>query len=143
MPVEPKYHTAEHIVTAVFDELYDGILTDTRFKGIKVRLDYSVKLDEPIEEIAQKVESRANEIVKRNLDISYETITREEAEARMILRKVPADMDPIRLVHIGDYNATPCSGEHVKNTSEIGVIEIRTYNITEDGSLRITFMLRE
>lgn len=143
MAVEPKYHTAEHILTAVFEELYDGVILDTRFKGKKVRLDFRVKFDEPIDMAIEKINNRANEIIKQNLDVTYEIITREEAESRMALRKVPEDMNPIRLVKTGYYDSTPCSGEHVKKTGEIGTMDIRTYHEMEDDTIRLTFMLRE
>ncbi len=141
MAIEPRYHTAEHLQSAAFEELFEGIIVDTRFKGKKVRCDYKVKLDIPLEEAAKKIENRVNQLITDDLPVTYETVTREQAEEMMVLRKVPHDMDPIRLVKIGDYDVTPCSGEHVKSTSEIGRFESRTIHQLDDDTIRITFML--
>lgn len=141
MPVEPKYHTAEHILTATIEELYNGTIKEVHFKGKKVRCDYAVKFDIPIEQAMTKIESRVNEIVTSDLEVTLEIIDRVEAEKRMILRKVPKDMDPIRLVKIGSFDTTPCSGEHVKRTGQVGHVEIRTYNQIDEETIRLTFML--
>lgn len=144
MPVEPRYHTAEHIISAAFERLYEGIITDTRFKGKKVRCDYRLADDDKVlDEIVRSVEEKANEIVEADIEISHETVTREEAERMMEMRKVPTDMDPIRLVRIGDFDITPCSGEHVSRTSGVGRIEIRTFTRISPDTIRLTFMLKE
>jgi Ser-tRNA(Ala) deacylase AlaX len=142
MPVEPKYHTAEHILTAVMKELYNGIILDFHLKGNKVRCDYNVTFDSSLEDAFERIENRVNEVIIRNLDISYTNMSREEAERVARLSKVPEDKDKIRLVKIGDYNTTACSGNHVSNTSEIGKMEIRTYHQHSPDVVRLTFMLR-
>lgn len=50
-PIDPKQHTAEHILTGVFGLLFNGKILDTRFKGTKIRCDYEIKSDLPLEEI--------------------------------------------------------------------------------------------
>ncbi|MFC1655885.1 hypothetical protein ACFL3C_03385 [Patescibacteria group bacterium] len=52
---------------------------------------------------------------------------------------MPEEAEKIRIVRIGEDVITPCRGEHVKNTSEIGVIKIRTYNYINPRTLRLTF----
>jgi len=141
MPVDPKYHTAEHVLTAVISELFDGIITDSRFKGKKVRCDYRFKTDMPLEEAIKKAENRANRIISSKYDIKIETVPRDKALKMVKLRKVPEEQDPIRLVKIADYDITPCSGEHVSNTIDIGRMEIRTYHHITPDTVRLTFVL--
>ncbi|MFC1655884.1 hypothetical protein ACFL3C_03380 [Patescibacteria group bacterium] len=52
--VDPRYHSAEHILTAVFGNLFNAKIIDSRFKGTKVRCDFEIESETPIEEIAQK-----------------------------------------------------------------------------------------
>jgi Ser-tRNA(Ala) deacylase AlaX len=141
VPVEPKYHTAEHVLTAVIKELFKGIVTDCRQKGKKVRCDYQLDTDIPLEEAIRGAEKRANEIISSNMDILIETVPREEAVKVAKLKKVPKDKDSIRLVRIGNYDVTPCSGQHVSNTDEIGKIEIRTFHQISPDTIRLTFVL--
>ncbi len=45
-----------------------------------------------------------------------------------------------RFVHIGDYDACPCSGNHVHTTMEIGQFRIIS-TAQEPGAFRIRFKL--
>jgi Ser-tRNA(Ala) deacylase AlaX len=82
-----------------------------------------------------------NEIISGNYDVSIEFAERGEAAKFARLKKVPEENDKIRLVKIGGFNTTACSGEHVKNTSEIGRMQIRTFHQLAPGIVRLTFMI--
>lgn len=141
MPIDPKYHTAEHILTAVIGELYSGEVVEIHFKGNKARCDYKLSPDGPLEETIRKINNRVNEVIAADYDVSVEYASREEAARLARLKKVPEEKDKIRLVRIGGFNVTACSGEHVKKTSEIGRMEIRTFHQLEPGIVRLTFMI--
>lgn len=57
------------------------------------------------------------------------------------LWKVPEEAAEIRIVRIGDLDATPCAGEHVANTPQLGQVKIISYSRKENGFLRIHFKL--
>lgn len=141
MPVEPRYHTAEHILTAVINEIYGGEVVEIHFKGNKARCDYRFTPDVPLEEAIRKIEKRVNEVISKNYDVSIEFAEREEAARLARLKKVPEEKEKIRLVRIGDFNITACSGEHVKNSSEVGRMEIRTFHQLTPDIVRLTFMI--
>jgi len=65
----------------------------------------------------------------------------EVASEKFNLSRLPEDSgDEVRIVTVGDYDACPCIGPHVGNTSEIGLFQlISTSN--ENGILRIRFKL--
>jgi Ser-tRNA(Ala) deacylase AlaX len=138
---DPRQHSAEHILTAVFGQLFNGRLLDTRFKGTKVRCDFKVQSDLPLEEIIRQTETKANEIISRNHDVAFEQMTAAEAAAYYSLHRLPEGAENVRLVRIGQEVVTPCSGPHVKNTSEIGHLHIRTWNLVEPGLIRLTFVV--
>ncbi len=47
---DPRQHSAEHILTAVFGHLFNGKILDFRFKGDKVRCDFEIETDSPLED---------------------------------------------------------------------------------------------
>ena len=137
--IDPRQHSAEHILTAVFGQLFNGKIIDSRFKGSKVRCDFEMKTELPLEEIIQKVEKRTNAIISENREVMYEEIGYEDAKKLCSLHRLPTGIEKVRIVKIGDDVITPCRGHHVKNTKEIGVLKIRTYNFINPGILRLTF----
>jgi misacylated tRNA(Ala) deacylase len=138
---DPRQHSAEHILTAVFGFLFNGKLTDTRFKGTKVRCDYRVNIDLSLDEIIKQAGNEANRIIAENRAVTFEQMTAEEAAAYCSLHRIPEGAENVRLVRIGENVVTPCSGPHVKNTSEIGFLHIRTWNWAEPGLVRLTFVV--
>ena len=138
----PNQHSAEHILTAVFGHLFDGKIIDTRFKGNKVRCDFEIESDLPLEEIMQQAEVRTNEIIDQNGEVTFEEVSLEEAKKLCSLHRLPEGVEKIRIVRIGDDVVTPCRGDHVKNTSEIGKLKIRTFNYIKPGILRLTFVVK-
>jgi misacylated tRNA(Ala) deacylase len=138
---DPRQHSAEHILTAVFGQLFHGRLLDTRYKGTKVRCDYAVQSDLTLEQIIAQAEAKANEVILQNLAVTFQQMTAEEAASYCSLHRLPEGAQNVRLVRIGRDLVTPCSGPHVKNTSEIGRLRIRTFNFVEPGSIRLTFIV--
>jgi len=137
--IDPKQHSAEHILTAVFGNLFNAKIIDSRFKGNKVRCDFEIKSDAPLETIIEQVESKANEIIDQNREVTFEEVSLEKAKKLCSLHRLPEGVETIRIVRIGDDIVTPCRGDHVKSTSEIGKLKIRTFNFTNPGVLRLTF----
>lgn len=134
-------HTAEHILNQTMVRMFG---TERSFSNHierkKSKCDYYFSrplTEQEVNEINRKV----NELIAMKLDIKETFITRTEAEQKYRLKKLPEDTgDTIRIVLVGDYDACPCSGEHVKNTSEIGVFGISTVSF-ENGVLRIRYKL--
>ena len=139
---DPKQHSAEHILTAVFGLLYDGKIIDSRFKGNKVRCDFEIKSELSLEEIIKKAEDKSNEIINENREVKFEEVSLDEAKKLCSLHRLPEGVETIRIVKIGEDVITPCRGSHVQNTSEIGTLTINTYNYIESGVLRLTFKIQ-
>lgn len=41
--------------------------------------------------------------------------------------------------HTAEHIITPCSGEHVARTAEIGTVSINTWKMVSDSVVRLTF----
>ena len=82
-----------------------------------------------------------NEVIQQDLVVIEEFYSKEEAETKFNLSKLPDDAgEKIRIIRIGNYDACPCSGQHVSHTKEIGTFRIISTDFTE-GVLRIRFKL--
>jgi Ser-tRNA(Ala) deacylase AlaX len=137
-----KMHTAEHILNSVMNRMFGcGRSFRSHIEKKKSKCDY--KLDRPFTDIElQRVEEAVNEIITNDIAIAEEFVSRNEAEAHYFTGKLPVDAgDRIRIVKIGNYDACPCIGPHVRSTSEIGSFSITTADWNED-ILRIRFKLQ-
>ena len=137
----PPMHTCEHILNATMVKKFGCQRSfSNHIEEKKSKCDYH--FDRPIteEEIAD-VEARVNEVIRRNLPVTYSLISRDEAEKRFFTGRLPKDAsDTIRIVSVGDYDDCPCIGTHVENTSEIGTFKITSFDFN-DNVLRIRFKL--
>ncbi len=104
-----------------------------------------IYVDDLTEEMVQKLVDEANQIVGKNVDIENYYVDRKEFESDAQLMdickgKVP-DYEKIRLCRIGDLPVQPDMGTQVKNTSEIGKIEVKTSLVKGKLNKRITITL--
>lgn len=84
---------------------------------------------------------RANRVICSNMRVTDTYTTEAEAENQFNLSRLPEGSSTgIRIVSIGDYDACPCIGPHVSETSETGIFRITTSDY-KDGVLRIRFKL--
>tara|TARA_Y100000590_G_scaffold394050_1_gene472806 strand:- start:1379 stop:2068 length:690 start_codon:yes stop_codon:yes gene_type:complete len=117
-----RMHTALHILCSVIPY---GV-TGGQINYDKSRLDFDLK-DEKINK--EEIENKINKLIQENHKISYQWITNKELEikpelVRTMSVKPPKTMEKIRLVKIGDIDLQPCGGTHLKNTIEIGKVNI-------------------
>jgi len=70
------------------------------------------------------LKKKVNEAIDRHLPVTCEFMTHEEAKSIVDLSKLPENAsETLRIVRIGDYDACACIGQHVENTSEIGLFK--------------------
>ena len=142
-------HTTEHIVNRTMVNLFGcERAVSAHIERKKSKLDFALPTCPTKEEI-NRIEKIVNETLKKNLPITTEFITQEEAVGRFDLKRLPDHAsETVRVVHVGDYDECLCIGLHVENTSQIGIFkrryfpyEIQTYRspIAANMSLKITF----
>lgn len=135
-------HTAEHILNQTMDRMFGcGRSFNSHIERKKSKCDYRISrplADDEIKAIADKV----NEIIKTNAEVTEEFISLDEAKSVYNLSKLPDDAGTtIRIVKVGDYDACPCSGMHVQNTSEIPEFQIASASF-ENNAVRLRFKLK-
>ena len=133
----PPMHTAEHILNATMVRLFGCPRSrNAHIERKKSKCDYLLESC-PTEEQVAEIERKVNEVISRNLDVTIDFVSREEAAAIVDLSKLPEDVsETLRIVRVGDYDACACIGAHVRNTSEIGTFKILSHDF-EDGRWRV------
>ncbi len=136
-----RMHTAEHILNQTMVRLFGcGRSFSSHIEKKKSKCDYRFDRNLTGEETAE-IEKRVNEVIKADLAVREELVTKEEAAGKLDLGRLPEGTgDSLRVIRIGDYDACPCIGEHVASTGEIGGFRIASSSF-EDGVLRIRFKL--
>lgn len=138
---DPQMHTAEHILNQTMVRMFGCERSfSSHIEKKKSKCDYhfdrTLTTDEELELVRQ-----VNEVIARNLEVREQFLTLEEAARKFNLSRLPdGSGDQVRIVTVGDYDACPCIGPHVKNSSETGVFQLVS-NSCENGILRIRFKL--
>jgi misacylated tRNA(Ala) deacylase len=140
---DPGMHSAEHILNQTMVRMFKkGRSFSNHIEKKKSKCDYHFDRDLSPKEILE-IEIKVNTEIRRNHPVKEEYLAREEAEKLYFLERLPSDAgNEIRIIKIGDYDACPCSGVHVQNTSEIGEFKIISTGY-DKGVLRIRFKLFE
>ena len=130
-------HSCEHLLNATMVKMFGCPRSrNAHVEKKKSKCDYILDAEPTDEQVAQ-IEAMINEEISKNLDVTIEFMSREQAAAIVDLSKLPEDAsDILRIVRIGDYDACACIGAHVKNTSEIGVFKIISHSF-ENGVWRL------
>ena len=130
-------HSCEHLLNATMVKMFGCPRSrHAHVEKKKSKCDYILDAEPTDEQVAQ-IEAMINEEISKNLDVTIEFMSREQAAAIVDLSKLPEEAsDILRIVRIGDYDACACIGAHVKNTSEIGVFKIISHSF-ENGVWRL------
>ena len=139
-------HSAEHLLNQTMHRIFGcGRAFSSHVERKKSKCDYRFHRAVTQEELAQ-IENTVNHVIALHLPVSEVFISRQEAMQQFNLSRLPEDAgDTIRIVRIGNFDACPCIGPHVENTSQIGLFKILSADYTEPsgkddhGTLRLRF----
>lgn len=139
----PRMHSVEHILNQTMIRLYDcGRCFAAHINRKKSKCDYHFDHLLTAEEIVG-IQKRVNRVIDSDLPITESFIPKDTAERVYNTQKVPHTVNgDLRIIHMGDYDACPCIGEHVSSTGKIGKFRITTTSYSE-GKLRIRFKLSQ
>ena len=137
--IDPKMHTAEHILNQTMVRMFKTKRSfSAHIEKKKSKCDYRFDRFLTAEEILE-LERRVNEIILSDLPVTFEMMPVEVAK-KTFNSRLPESESDIRVVKIGDYDAIPCIGKHVKSTKEVGKFKIISSDYNE-GVLRIRYKL--
>ena len=114
---------------------------ETHLGEKKTKCDYAVPRALTSEDIVT-IERTVNAAIERDHPITVERIRADRAK-EYDLSKIPEDTDEIRIVHIGDFDAIPCSGEPVAHTGQIGRFRVKSFTMRDGHIARIRFTLED
>jgi misacylated tRNA(Ala) deacylase len=144
-----RYHTASHILSTLINQETGAEITGNQLYHDKARVDFS--LENFDRSLMQGFQNKTNDIIRKGLPVNFRILEREEAfkiPSLVKLRKQLSEtIKEIRIVDIADNNFDfdhqACGGTHLKNTTEIGEIEI--YELENKGKerRRIYFRIKE
>ncbi len=138
---DPRMHSAEHIVNQTMIRMFhSGRCFSAHIEKRKSKLDYHFNRPLSDQEVME-LENRVNTVILADMPVTEQFLPKVEAETRFSLVRLHEGAgDIIRIIRIGDYDACPCIGPHVKSTGEIG--EFRVISVSFDGGvLRIRYKL--
>ena len=140
---DPRMHSAEHILNQTMVRMFTcGRAFSAHIEKKKSKCDYHFERNLTNEEIT-RIEAKVNEVIKSDLPIREQVLSREEADKVVSLSRLPQDAgDTVRIIFIGDYDACPCSGVHASSTKQIGEFKIISTDWTS-GVLRIRFKAQQ
>ena len=138
-----QHHTATHIVNAAARSILGAHVNQA---GAKKTLKHSTLDITHYKQITRKdllkIENKANEIVKKAIDMKLSFLPRTEAEQKYGMTIYQGGAVPgknIRIVEIPGVDVEACGGTHLNNTSEAGRIKLIKSQKIQDGIVRLTF----
>ncbi len=129
-----QQHTGQHLLSAVFEELYQIRTLSFHMGAQTSTIDLSAAAIDPSQ--VEQVEQRCAEIVAEAHPV---TISYEDAGAAAGLRKESQRSGTLRIVSIEGVDRSACGGTHVRSTAELGPILIRKIEKIR-GNLRVEFV---
>lgn len=132
-------HTAEHLLNQTMIRMFGCERSrNAHIERKKSKINYNLTVCPTAEQVAE-IERIMNEVIEKDLPVTYEFVTRDNIPEGVVLDKLPEDAsETLRIVRIGDYDICACIGNHVETTKEIGTFKITSTSYNE-GDFRIVF----
>ena len=138
---DPRMHSAEHILNQTMDRIFNcGRCFSAHIEKKKSKCDYRFDRQLTRQEL-EEIQTRVNQVIADDLPVTEKQVSHAEALAKYNTDKLPDNAGAtIRIIHIGDYDACPCIGNHVDSTGDVGGFKITSASF-DNGVLRIRFKL--
>jgi misacylated tRNA(Ala) deacylase len=133
-----RFHTALHLLCAVVK----APVTGGRMAEDKAHLDFEIEMERLVKE---QIEAGVNALVAAGHAVRPQWITDAELEARPDLVRTMSVAPPrgegrVRLLEIPGVDLQACGGTHVKNTGEIGRLEVARIRSEGKRNKRVTLV---
>ncbi len=138
-----KYHTATHLLHQALQTVLGSHATQkgSNITPERLRFDFMHPSKMTPEEI-QKVEDLVNEQIEKDLSVTREEMTVDEAKEKGALGLFGHKYgDKVSVYTIGDFSCEICGGPHVEHTGVLGKFKIAKEESTSSGVRRIKAVL--
>jgi len=138
-----KLHTATHLLHAALRKVLGEHIAQkgSNITAKRLRFDFSHPQKLSAEEL-KKVEDLINEQIKKDLQVSFETMSLEEAIKQGALHFFGERYGKkVKVYTIGNFSREVCGGPHVKRTGEIGRVRMIKQEKIGSGVTRIYLTL--
>jgi len=136
-----KMHSAQHLFSALAHENWGAITVGNQIGVDRTRID--LKFEDRDAFDAAQLQEIVNDTIQSNIDISMEFRERKELlsdpRVRVNLDRMPANIDVLRTISIGEIDVCPCAGTHVENTGQIPEVVVTKTKSKGAGKLRIEY----
>jgi len=139
------YHTATHLLHKALQIVLGPHATQkgSNLTAERLRFDFA-NPEKPTKEQLQKVEDIVNEQIKRDLKVTCEEMTLEEAKASGATGLFENKYgDKVKVYTIGDFSKEICGGPHVEHTGDMGHFKIKKEEAVSSGVRRIKAILEK
>ena len=137
------YHTATHLLHKALQIVLGEHATQkgSNITTERLRFDFSHP-EKMTKEQLQQVEDIVNEQIKRDLPVTCEEMTLEEAKGSGAMGLFENKYgDKVKVYTIGDFSKEICGGPHVSHTGELGHFKIKKEESSSAGVRRIKAVL--
>ncbi|HEX2052847.1 MAG TPA: alanyl-tRNA editing protein [Actinomycetota bacterium] len=136
-----RHHTAAHLVAAVVYRDFKAKFTGGQLQPDRARLDVHFDRWEP--DLPQRIEAVVNEEAQKGYEVRNYDVSREEFLRGDLLRTAQNLVDPnlarVRLTDIVGLDVQADGGTHVRNTREVGRIEMGKADNKGKGHRRLSY----
>ena len=133
------YHTATHLLHEALREVLGEHVkqSGSNITEERLRFDFTHPQKMTKEEI-QKVEDLVNEQIKRDLPVTCEEMSYEDAKKSGAIGLFTDKYgDKVKVYTIGDFSKEICGGPHVTHTGDMGTFKIKKEESSSSGVRRI------
>ena len=141
--------TALHTATHLLHQALRTVLgTHVGQKGSNItperlRFDFTHEAPMTAEQV-QQVEDIVNSVIARDLPVSFETMTIEEAKAQGAIAFFESKYgEQVKVYSVGDFSKEVCGGPHVTSTGSMGHFKIQKEQSSSAGVRRIKAVLEK
>lgn len=140
-----RMHTSAHVLAGVINQMTGKLITGNQLGETQSRMDFETESFTP--EFLQEIQTKVNDVLKQELDITISSLPREEAMKIPSLFRLkdvlPKNLEVFRIVAIGDFDVQADGGTHPHNTREVGLIKIVKHENKGAQNRRIYWELQE
>lgn len=117
-----QQHTGQHVLSRACLQLFQAETVGFHLGREEVTIDLAA--DQPLTaEMIGQAETLANALLRSGNPVYGRWVAAADLPTSS-LHKLPPQTESVRLVEIADFDLCPCSGTHVRNLGEVGLLKI-------------------